>query len=1160
MEYQVLARKWRPRFFRELVGQSHVVEALLNGSRQNRLHHAYLLTGTRGVGKTTIARILAKSINCLHPQDGEPCGRCEVCVAIDGGRFADVIEIDGASNNGIDNVKRLIEDSRYAPSLGKCKVYIIDECHMLTTSAWNAMLKTLEEPPDYVKFILATTDPQKVPVTVLSRCLQFVLRNLSPDQVLGHLRRIAQIEGVSVEDDALAVISRAAMGSMRDGLSLFDQAIALGGGQVTARGAREMLGVIDRLYLFDLLEAVAQGDGEACKGLLDDLKSKGVGFESTLNQMALMLLELAGYFAAPSSLSSAGEDRARFESLMKLASPETVQLYYQIAVTGKKDLPYAPDDYSGFLMTVLRMLAFAPIVPRPFERGGSVEGTDLRDPRPAASRRDGQEGRAGSGAPGPAQEDRPDAPRKGGAQNGADGAKKKIPLKENPPLEASAAESAAVPACDPAVDSAPASGLVATVGPEAQAGSVQAKEREGSKKSAGADPGAGVDGAGRPAPGEKIQKADGARGLSPAQTRSEVDARATGGAETNPAPRDLDRAKTPGLARAEQSARPVPAAFSQASSVAFDRERPQGAADSSTPGGPGAPEPSGQVSVPAPFSPSSHPSPSASRGAGSVLPERRRALGRDSDPGPGPGPERPDGAFAGKRGGWREAMDRGDRPGLGDRRERVELGRPRPAGAGGESRMIRPAAAFGARFDEPGLQALPRAARIERSGGRGAETIGRSREEGAIRADRDAGPEANPGRGERDRPGRARGFGADDRPRPARAGQRARESDGPDRGGRGGMGEMDAWDGAAGWGDWPDAPLDPREFGAPGDADDWDADGGPAPRGSDGGADDSFDNYWFDEPAGAGASAGMDRWAKSLKDVGEPDFDLSFQNWPLAIDLMRAMSDSSTLTTFLNYTAIVSVDSLRDGDVVRLAFNPTREHFTGKSLCADGLRLASAALTKAFGRKVTCAPAPWQKGLRSHDSEIEEMAAARREQDLKTLLSDEGALALRKALGGVWRLAPGAREAPKPKVKKRTEPGLAESGRQDGARRSEAEARRALKAGQPGEGNARLGQGEKRAEGGRGQASAEPAPLEASAASEATRAPETTRAGKSAPAAKPARGAKAAKAPQAPRGRNPTDPASGAQNAAKAVAADAADDSGPPPTKAKGAQRPKQGG
>ena len=1159
MEYQVLARKWRPRFFRELVGQGHVVEALLNGSRQNRLHHAYLLTGTRGVGKTTIARILAKSINCLHPQDGEPCGRCEVCVAIDGGRFADVIEIDGASNNGIDNVKRLIEDSRYAPSLGKCKVYIIDECHMLTTSAWNAMLKTLEEPPDYVKFILATTDPQKVPVTVLSRCLQFVLRNLSPDQVLGHLRRIAQIEGVSVEDDALAVISRAAMGSMRDGLSLFDQAIALGGGQVTARGAREMLGVIDRLYLFDLLEAVAKGDGEACKGLLDDLKSKGVGFESTLNQMALMLLELAGYFAAPSSLSSAGEDRARFESLMKLASPETVQLYYQIAVTGKKDLPYAPDDYSGFLMTVLRMLAFAPIVPRPSERGGSVEGTDLRDPRPAASRGDGQESRAGSGAPGSAQEDRPDVPRKGGAQNGADGAKKKIPLKENPPLEASAADSAAVYACDPAMDSAPASGLGATEGSQAQAASVGAKEREGSEKSGGADPGA--DGAGRPAPGEKTQKTDGARGLSADQTRSEVDDRrvgsgeraapapfgrragAPGGAETNPAPRDLDLAKTPGLARAEQSARPVPAALSQASSVAFDRERPQGAADSSTPGGLGAPDPSGKASVSAPFSPpskpslsSSNPSPASSCGAGSVLPERRRAWGRDSDPAPKAGPERPDVALAGKRGGWREAMDRGDRPGLGDRRERGELGRPRPAGAGGEPRMTRPAPAFGARFDEPGRQAPPRAARIERSGGRGAETIGRSREEGGIRADRDAGSEAYPGRGERDRPGRARGFGADDRPRPARAGQRARESDGPDRGVRGGMGEMDAWDGAPGRGDWPDAPLDPREFGAPGDADDWDAEGGPAPRGPDGGADDSFDNYWFDEPADAGASAGTERWAKSLKDVGEPDFDLSVQNWQLAIDLMRAMSDSSTLTTFLNYTAIVSVDSLRDGDVARLAFNPTREHFTGKSLCADGLRLASAALTKAFGRKITCVSAPWQKGLRSHDSEIEEMAAARREQDLKTLLSDEGALALRQALGGLWRLAPAAREAPKPKVKKRLEPDSAESGRQDGSR---------------------LGQGEKRAEGGRGQASAEPA---ASAASEATREPEATRAGKSAPAAKPARGEKAAKASQAPRGRIPTDPEPGAQNAAKAAAADAADDSGPSPTKAKGVRRPKLGG
>ena len=263
MAYQVLARKWRPKTFADLVGQEHVVKALRNALEKGRLHHAYLLTGTRGVGKTTIARILAKSLNCEHPKEGEPCGQCQSCRDIDTGRFVDLLEIDAASNTGIDNIREVLENAQYAPTAGKYKVYIIDEVHMLSKSAFNAMLKTLEEPPEHVKFILATTDPHKVPVTVLSRCLQFVLRNMTAQQVSQHLAHVLDSEQIPYEAPALALLGRAAAGSMRDALSLLDQAIAMGSGKVAEQDVRQMIGAVDKRYLYELLQSIAGQNGAA---------------------------------------------------------------------------------------------------------------------------------------------------------------------------------------------------------------------------------------------------------------------------------------------------------------------------------------------------------------------------------------------------------------------------------------------------------------------------------------------------------------------------------------------------------------------------------------------------------------------------------------------------------------------------------------------------------------------------------------------------------------------------------------------------------------------------------------------------------------------------------------------------------------------------------
>jgi DNA polymerase-3 subunit gamma/tau len=362
MSHQVLARKWRPRNFSQLVGQEHVVRALSNALAQGRLHHAYLFTGTRGVGKTTLARILAKCLNCTHDDHptAEPCGVCPACTEIDGGRFIDLIEIDAASNTGIDNMRDVIENAQYAPTAGRYKVYIIDEVHMLSKNAFNAMLKTLEEPPGHVIFILATTDPQKVPVTVLSRCLQFNLKQMPPGHISGHLKNVLEAEQISFEASALSLISRAAAGSMRDALSLTDQAIAYCSGEVKEAETRAMLGVIDQAYLLPVLEALAVQDGPRLMREAAELAARGFSFDAALQDLAGLLHQIALAQGVPEAVSEDVPERDRLFDLARQMDPESVQLHYQIATLGRRDLEWAPDEYAGFSMTLLRMLAFAP--------------------------------------------------------------------------------------------------------------------------------------------------------------------------------------------------------------------------------------------------------------------------------------------------------------------------------------------------------------------------------------------------------------------------------------------------------------------------------------------------------------------------------------------------------------------------------------------------------------------------------------------------------------------------------------------------------------------------------------------------------------------------------------------------------------------------------
>ena len=377
MAYQVLARKWRPKTFADLVGQEHVVKALRNALDEGRLHHAYLLTGTRGVGKTTIARILAKSLNCENAVHGEPCGQCESCTQIDSGRYVDLLEIDAASNTGIDNIREVLENAQYAPTVGKYKVYIIDEVHMLSKSAFNAMLKTLEEPPEHVKFILATTDPHKVPITVLSRCLQFVLRNMTTQQIAEHLAYVLDRENVPYQPQALQLLGRAAAGSMRDALSLLDQAIAMGSGKVAEQDVRQMIGAVDKQYLFELLEGIINQNGEALLEKAQEMSARAIGFDSALAELAMLLQRLALIQTIPSALANDDPERETLLRLSQALSGEQIQLYYQCAIHGKQDLPLAPDEYAGFVMTLLRMLAFAPLAASSCDTQSQIEHTDL---------------------------------------------------------------------------------------------------------------------------------------------------------------------------------------------------------------------------------------------------------------------------------------------------------------------------------------------------------------------------------------------------------------------------------------------------------------------------------------------------------------------------------------------------------------------------------------------------------------------------------------------------------------------------------------------------------------------------------------------------------------------------------------------------------------
>ena len=360
MSYQVLARKWRPKSFEALVGQEHVVRALTNALEQQRLHHAYLFTGTRGVGKTTLARILAKSLNCETGITAHPCGVCGACTGIDNDRFIDYIEMNAASTRGIDDVRSLLEQATYAPTQGRFKVYMLDEVHQLTKDAFNALLKTLEEPPTHVKFILGTTDPQKVPATVLSRCLQFNLRQMSGTSITEHLHTVLANENISCEPAALQLIARAAAGSMRDALSLLDQAIAYGGNAVHEKEVRAMLGAIDQSYLFDLLTALVNQDGIGLMAQARVMEQRSLSFDAALNDLANLLHQVAVAQSVPGSIAIDLPERGTLMTLAQKLSAEQVQLYYQIALLGRRDLGLAPDEFAGFTMCLLRMLAFAP--------------------------------------------------------------------------------------------------------------------------------------------------------------------------------------------------------------------------------------------------------------------------------------------------------------------------------------------------------------------------------------------------------------------------------------------------------------------------------------------------------------------------------------------------------------------------------------------------------------------------------------------------------------------------------------------------------------------------------------------------------------------------------------------------------------------------------
>ncbi|MDP3621161.1 MAG: DNA polymerase III subunit gamma/tau [Polynucleobacter sp.] len=406
-----LARSWRPKTFPELLGQDHVVKALTHALDQGRLHHAWLFTGTRGVGKTTIARILAKALNCVGP-DGqgkmtsEPCGKCPACLEIDAGRYVDYIEMDAASNRGVDEMAQLLEKASYAPSNGRYKVYMIDEVHMLTNHAFNAMLKTLEEPPEHVKFILATTDPQKIPVTILSRCLQFNLKQMPVPLIVEHLQNVLAAEKVESEIGALRVLAKAAQGSMRDALSLTDQAIAYAAGTVTQESVRTMLGTLDDAYLIKVLDALANKDGPTLVAVAQEMGERSMSFSLALQDLASLIQKIAAAQVVPESVLEDWPEAAEIRRLAGVFSREETQLFYQIAITSRPDLSLAPDEQTGFSMALLRMLAFRP--------GGSGQAQSMANPS-AASKLTAPSGSRASAATGSA----PAAPSAAAPQSAA---------------------------------------------------------------------------------------------------------------------------------------------------------------------------------------------------------------------------------------------------------------------------------------------------------------------------------------------------------------------------------------------------------------------------------------------------------------------------------------------------------------------------------------------------------------------------------------------------------------------------------------------------------------------------------------------------------------------------------------------------------------------
>ncbi|NKI36287.1 DNA polymerase III subunit gamma/tau [Wenzhouxiangella sp. XN79A] len=457
MSYQVIARKWRPRSFADLVGQQHVVQALSNGLNEGRLHHAFLFTGTRGVGKTTIARILAKSLNCETGVTAEPCGECAHCVAIDEGRFVDLMEIDAASRTKVDDTREILDNVQYAPARGRFKVYLIDEVHMLSTHSFNALLKTLEEPPEHVKFVLATTDPQKIPVTILSRCMQFNLRRLGVDEIGGQIRRILDAEQLTYDDPAVALLARAADGSMRDGLSLLDQALAAGSGALVTQPVEDMLGTVEQRHLADIIEGLIENDAGRALAAVDEVFSLARDLGRLLGDLAETLHRISLIQHVPDYRD---DSRSDWEPLVDWAArlnAEDVQLYYQIAVTGKRDLGLAPSMRTGCEMTLLRMFAFTPA-----DQGQArpAAGSD----RPAAAAGSGTT--AASASSSPAVHDRP-------------------PTRPAPPSKAASAESAPEPAAppstpEPSVVDAPAAVAAPKLAPETWAQVLEGLDVNGS--------------------------------------------------------------------------------------------------------------------------------------------------------------------------------------------------------------------------------------------------------------------------------------------------------------------------------------------------------------------------------------------------------------------------------------------------------------------------------------------------------------------------------------------------------------------------------------------------------------------------------------------------------------------------------------------------------